>query len=162
QHRAALAHPHLAVLRAQFGEPRADAAEVRRLEAQKARERPLAGGLGGEALPKVERGSSHGVSKVKPQAAILDRMNQVRQPPDDCASSAASPDQTSHPTATRLTAAVIQNTDWKDCLIVLCRNCCWAISAPGQPPSKSARCRLLSGVRRAPRPAADLSDQYMR
>src|SRR5690606_37254678 len=92
----------------------------------------------------------------------LARVAEARQPPNACASPATCPDETSHPTAARLTTTVTQNTDWNDCLIVLCRNCCWAISAPGQPPSKSIRCRLPSGVLRAPRPAAALSDRYMR
>lgn len=75
---------------------------------------------------------------------------------------AAAPDGVnSHTNVLQLSKIVILKTARNDGFFVLWRNCCCAISAPGQPPANDSRCRVLSGVRLVFFLAAVLSAAYM-
>ena len=63
--------------------------------------------------------------------------------------------------APQFSATVIQNTTRNDGFLVLWRNFCCAMSAPGQPPASDNKCKVLSWVRQAPFRAADLSIAYI-
>ena len=59
--------------------------------------------------------------------------------------------------ATQFNTTVAQKTVWNSRLLDLCRNTFYASNAPGHPPIRPNRCRVLSFVRHCSFSAADLS-----
>ena len=112
----------------------------------------------GEAMHK----RPHSTKRPSERSERLERIvsPHIIAPINEC-SVAAPLGVNSQANAPQFNNTVIQNTERNDCFWVLWRNFCWAISAPGHPPAKDSKCRVLSCVLHAPSCAADLSIAYM-
>ena len=65
-----------------------------------------------------------------------------------------------HAKAQQFRMTVTQNTNWNGCFLDLWRSSRCATIAPGQPPAREKRCKIVSFVRHRPFRAADLSSAY--
>lgn len=54
------------------------------------------------------------------------------------------PDFTRHAIVAAFSTTVAQNTDWKGCLMVLWRKCCWAARTPGRPLARETKRKVVS------------------